>query len=439
MKRILSFLLCGLMLFSLCSCKKDDSNTDKTSSVVKYTTAGIPEYTGTQGDTIDVQLSGETTGNGSSVESVKVLPSGATVISVEKKMNTSSNSSTDSGTTDKPGDVPEEKVCHDFVLNYNTEDITILQLSDFCVIDSAQQRTNGTLNNQATQQYKKSNMKALLFDYIDKMVKDVKPDLILVTGNLVHGQFDDLGTSFKEVVNYMESLNIFWAPVFGDFEGISAQGAAWQCEQLIKAPHCLFKKTEGITGNSNYSIGIAVNGNIVRNIYMMDSNSCNNTSDLSVSTVLGLEQKQLDWLKASVENVTNTFGKKVPTFVAFNRPSSDISDTLSLVGYETDITATYEIGKDVASQNNDFGKKEDKLICGHAVGKLSETFKALGVDGVFMGRNSASNISVLYDGIRWTIGSKTGKYDTKYNINGGTKIVINSATNNFAVTNVSAE
>lgn len=434
MKKIISFLMCGLLLLGLCSCK--DDNSQDTNSDVKYSTAGIPEYTGTEGDTIKVTLAGTKTGNGSSVNGVKVLPSGATLIDIKTEPTDTSDGD---DTPDTPGEVPEDKVFHDFVLNYDTDNITILQLTDFRVIDSAQQRTNGSLANQFVQLYKKENMKSLLFDYIGKMVDDVKPDLIIITGNLVNGQFDDLGTSFKEVIKYMESLNTFWAPVFGDFEGISAQGVAWQCEQLSNAPHCLFKRSEGIVGNSNYSIGIAVDGAIKRNIYLMDSNSCSNTSDLSVSTAIGMAKNQINWLKSSIEKVTQANGKIIPSFVAFNRPSEDVTDALTAAGYETDINSTYEIGKDVSPKNNDFGTKGAKLVAGHTLGKLSSTFKELGVDGVFMGRNAASNISVLYNDIRWTIGSKTGKYDTNARINGGTKIVVNNSTMKFVVTSVSAE
>ena len=108
-------MLCGLILLCLCSCKKD--NTKDTDTDVKYSTASIPEYTGTEGDTIEVTLSGTTTGTGSSINSVTVLPSGATLIDISKKTNNSSGSSSNSGTTETPSDTPEEEVFHDFVFN----------------------------------------------------------------------------------------------------------------------------------------------------------------------------------------------------------------------------------------------------------------------------------------------------------------------------------
>ncbi len=441
MKKIISLLLSGLILLCLCSCKKENTDNKNASSTVKYSTASIPDYTGTEGDTIDVKLSAGATGNGSAIKKVSVLKSGATVIDISKKSNEKTGSGEQSNPSDINHDSEIEKVNFDYTLNFDTNDIKILQLTDFRIIDSAQKRSKSALSSQLTEKYKISNIESLLFDDVDKLVRQEKPDLILVTGNLVHGQFDDLGTSFLKVIRHMESLNVLWAPVFGDLDGISAQGVSWQCEQLTNAPHCLFKKQNSITGNSNYSIGISVNGKYVRSIYMLDSNSCANTSDPAVSTNIGIDEKQMNWLTTSINTNKGIIGNAIPSFVAFNRPSEDILDALINAEYETpdNPAEIYEIGKDKVSKNSDFGIKGANLTCGHKIGKLCDTFSSLKVDGVFMGANAGSNVSVLYNGIRWTLGSKTGKYDTTYKINGGTKITLMKENNGFIVSNLSVE
>lgn len=75
--------------------------------------------------------------------------------------------------------------------------------------------------------------------------------MIIITGDLVYGEFDDKGTCLLELIKFMESFDIPWAPVFGNHDNESQKGADWQCEQLEKAGNCLFRQRT-LTGNSNY-------------------------------------------------------------------------------------------------------------------------------------------------------------------------------------------
>ena len=48
----------------------------------------------------------------------------------------------------------------------------------------------------------------------------------------------DRDTSFEAVINYLDSLKIFWAPVFGSYDNASAQGVEWQCKKLEESSYC---------------------------------------------------------------------------------------------------------------------------------------------------------------------------------------------------------
>lgn len=436
MSKKLIVLVLSLVLF-VSACAKTNNNTNDSSKddVVTDSSSVVSEN---DGDLIEVRPAKQT-GNGATVNKVHVAKSGATVISISKKKDndnlssgtTSSGSSSSSGSQgDKD---PYSELPLDFVLDFDTENINILQLSDFMVIDSSQQRPETMMGDADTLKYAPSKKQELLFDEIKATVDKAKPDLILVTGDLVMGFYDDLGTSFEAVINYMDSLKIFWAPVFGTYDNSSAQGVEWQCNKLKESKYCLFKRGNSIGGNSNYSIGLGVNGELSRVIYMMDSNGCINSTDPAVVTTAGIKDTQLQW----VETVNNSLKEKdfkVPSFACFNLASSDILDAVVNAGYEDQSnTAVYEIGKDVTAKNQDFGVKGEPFATIFTNDKLLNTFKTVGVDGVFMGSNPLTDISVLYNDIRWTIGLKTGKY---YNASRTGGMLIKLSSNSFKVSEI---
>ena len=91
-------------------------------------------------------------------------------------------------------------------------------------------------------------------ELITKLVNDKKPDLITLSGDNAWGYI-----SYLEVIEFIDSLGIPWAPVFGNHDNESLKGVDWQCRQLEAAEYCLFKQGD-LTGNGNYSVGIVQGG-----------------------------------------------------------------------------------------------------------------------------------------------------------------------------------
>lgn len=435
MSKKLIVLVLSFVLF-VSACAKTDNNTS-VSSPNNAVTDSSDVVLEDAGDLIEVRPATQT-GNGATVNNVHVSKSGATVIGISKKdeSGNSSSESTSSGTSSsgtQGNKDPYDELPLDFVLDFDTENIKVLQLSDFMVIDSSQQRPETTMGTADTIKYDPSKKQELLFNEIKSAVDKSNPDLILITGDLVMGFYDDLGTSFEAVINYMDSLKIFWAPVFGTYDNSSAQGVEWQCSKLKESKYCLFKRSNNVEGNSNYSIGLGVKGKLSRVIYMLDSNGCVNSTDPAVITTAGIRDTQLQW----VENVNNSLkgkGVNVPSFACFNLLSSDVLDAVVNAGYEDNSnTSVYEIGKDITAKNRDFGVKGEPFTTMFTNDKLLTTFKGVGVDGVFMGSNPATDISVLYNDILWTIGLKTGTY-YKATRTGGMLIKISG--NSFSVSEI---
>ncbi len=341
----------------------------------------------------------------------------------------------------------------DFVVNVEQgRDVRILQISDTQIIDNSQIRYDDRLfggGEPATDE----NLYKNCFKYIEQAVQKTTPDLILFTGDVVYGEFDDNGTVLTKIIAYMESLDISWAPVFGNHDNESKKGATWQCQQFENAENCLFKQGD-LTGNGNYNIGIMQGEKLVKVIYMMDSNGCGNAyrygyvagypaynQGETVETSVGFGEDQLTWLDENSSLIDGIVGYEVSKFVAFHIPIAEFAEGAYEAGYQSDDNLnnaeTYTIGKTVEAKNGDFGCKGEMFKGCHYEDGLWEILKENGFDGVFVGHSHQNNVSILYDGIRLTFGLKTGTYD-RYVVGqlGGTLIEVEEGGATFSVKHI---
>ena len=149
----------------------------------------------------------------------------------------------------------------DFVVEAEEgREFRILQITDVQLGDDSKYRlSDGTDTTPVTYEELYANS----FYYIEETVKRTQPDLIIMTGDNVQGELDDDGLCLQQLVAFMESLEIPWAPIFGNHDNESAMGVSWQCRQFEEAEYCLFKRGN-VTGNSNYTIGIEQSGKLIK-------------------------------------------------------------------------------------------------------------------------------------------------------------------------------
>ncbi len=297
--------------------------------------------------------------------------------------------------------------------------LRILQLTDTQIIDASQARRADRLSVYEKNIYAKNKIDEMCFDQIRRIVGRAEPDLILLTGDIVYGEFDDDGSSLQAVVALMESFGVPWAPVYGNHDNESAMGVEWQNQQFLNAEHCLFRTRPEIIGNGNYTIGIRRNEELLRVIYMMDSNGCGYSWEENTNMKLepGFFSDQTEWLSEIASGIDLAAGRKVPSFLALHIPPKEFETALIAAGYQDERDAAfvfkYTLGaeeNDFETKNGDFGTKGEKLSIWSQNGFL-EVLKEAGIDGVFAGHCHQNNFSVLYEGIRFTFGLKTGYYD----------------------------
>ncbi len=286
----------------------------------------------------------------------------------------------------------------DFVVEVERgRDIRVLQLTDTQIIDAAQARPGREgvdVVNWAT-----DKMDDRLYDYMREIIPAYDPDLIILTGDLVYGEFDDNGTSLLDLIRVMDSFEIPWAPVFGNHDNESAKGVDWQCRQLEQSPYCLFKQGD-LTGNGNYSVGVVQGGQLVRVFYMLDSHGCLRSA--------GFADDQIQWYTDAV-NELKAFYPQTKASLAFHIQMQIWSDALAANGAVSG--GTLDLDKDDDDTTHGYMGKPLKSPWDFSY-TVWNGIKELGIiDSMFVGHEHSNNTSLVYEGIRLCYGLKTGTYD----------------------------
>ncbi len=335
-------------------------------------------------------------------------------------------------------DIPEKLkgVC-DFFVNTDGNKIEILQITDMQIIDAAQRPYLDRLRPVEVERYATENIERNCFHRIKSLVTQLKPDVIIMTGDLVYGEFDARGTSQRKLVEFMESLDIPWAPVFGNHDSESAKGVKWQCEQYENAKNCLFKDGN-CTGHGNYTVGLLNKGELVRIIYMLDSHGCDFASDEDNRIPEGIFEDQIEMIKNTAKRAEEVCGRKIPAFAAYHIPNHAFTRAAEAKGYSA--LDKYTIGVDVEAKDGDFGCKispKTSYETTYEAPNYVEDLKEANVDGVFVGHIHKINTSINYEGIQWTFGLKTGISDG-YTIGqlGGTSIRVDAGGKDFEIRHV---
>ncbi len=309
-------------------------------------------------------------------------------------------------------------------------DVKLLSdLVDFTVeVEEGREPVILQLSDPQIMEYRSTTIESKCYSYIRETVEATDPDLILVTGDLTYGRFDEAdGRVFSSYVQFMESLNTPWAPVFGNHDNELKMGVDWQCQQLEEAENCLFLQ-RSLTGNGNYSVGIVQGDSLLRTFFMLDSNGCGSPSAASLNGKNGIKSSagfgndQILWYKNAMRKITSASPDTKISMAYHIQPSAF---SLAFQKYEEFSVIMSEDGKSFrnplnldtleTAQEGDFGYlgRPMKSAWGDAQ-EQHDLWKSLNVDSVFVGHEHCNSISIVYDGIRYQYGQKSSTYD-RYN------------------------
>ena len=296
-------------------------------------------------------------------------------------------------------------------------DVVVLQLSDTQIIDSSQARSEGRLDDTSDILYAPSQTTTLCYAYIATAIRKANPDFIFIAGDVIYGEFDDNGSQLQALVDLMDGFKIPWAAVYGNHDNESMMTPTWQNEVLASSKYGMFKKGD-TDGNGNYTVGIIQGGALTRVFYMMDSNGCKNfklnASEYNVIKTQGFTQAQVDWLQARMVSLDDALGgKSVGASMVYHIPSMEFYYANQRY---LEKASTFTINDQVKGYNGDIGTYQSNLSSAFVAPAASDgtayldILKQYHVDSVFSGHYHSTNTSVLWEGIRWTMGLKTGQY-----------------------------
>jgi predicted MPP superfamily phosphohydrolase len=291
---------------------------------------------------------------------------------------------------------------------------TVLFLADPQTIDAEQKRYPERVDDKGMKVWATNQMESCCYQYIRETVAETKPDLIIIVGDCVYGEFDDNGTALQSFVEFMESLKVPYAPVFGNHEADSKMGVDWQCAQFENAKNCLFKQRT-LTGNGNYSVGIAQNGKLLRVFYLMDTNGSYGASEESranghFGNLTGFAPDQIEWYTNQIKEIKKENGN-IPVSFAFHIPMEVFKKA-----FEDYSVKEGEVAIDIAllpqSKGGAFGYLSNPHGEWDKDGTLFNALKELGTDSIFVGHLHANSCGTDYNGVRLQFVQKSSRYDS---------------------------
>jgi len=96
---------------------------------------------------------------------------------------------------------------------------TILQLTDMQVINSdTELRKISIPDADGNLPVIPEDLMEKCFIPMKKVIEEAKPDLLLITGDIVYGCFDHNGLFLKLLVDFIDSFGIEWTLVFGNHD-----------------------------------------------------------------------------------------------------------------------------------------------------------------------------------------------------------------------------
>ncbi|HBL41615.1 MAG TPA: hypothetical protein DDY98_08740 [Ruminococcaceae bacterium] len=248
---------------------------------------------------------------------------------------------------------------------------------------------------------------------IRRLVRQVKPDLITVTGDMVCGASTRL--SVDRFTALMDSFHIPWAPMFGNHDAESNCDRNFLAEHLQQSQYCLLQKGDPAMGEGNYIVNITEDDRLVESLILIDTQTNHNI------------EKQKQWMAWAAQGA---------------KELSDGQAQVSVFGHIpfAQYQAAYDEAWDEKSKKwrNEFGAsgRAFERICCHRnqdgspieFGYFDVIKKAENIPFVFCGHEHMNNFSLVYDGVRLTYTLKVGKgsgYQSGFN--GGTVITVGSS------------
>ena len=207
---------------------------------------------------------------------------------------------------------------------------------------------------------------------LSHMIKRENPDLIIVTGDQVLTKWNDIAT--QKFVDFMDSFEIPWAPVFGNHDMEGRADKAKLCDIYLAGEYCLFQYgPSGLNGAGNYIISLEKDGKAVYSLFLFDNGE-------PIGEGYGtINEKQIKWYQWAVNGIAEKEGAAVKN-MAFMHIALPEFKELDETYYE-------------------FGEKNEEPAISETDSGFFDVFKANGGTHIFAGHDHINNFYGEYKGV----------------------------------------
>lgn len=268
---------------------------------------------------------------------------------------------------------------------------------------------------------------------VASMITAEKPDLVIITGDLVYpvpyqaGTFDNM-ISAEFIATLMEKLGVYWLPVFGNHDTeIYSRYTREDISEFYgdeKWSYCLFEDNsdDGVDGYCNTVINIKNSlGIITQSLYTFDTHSYVDGDYLGIGWKYdNIHENQIEWYKSCVEKYNKqnymymlaSSNSKVGTEENLKNFSTikslafwHVPNTEYLDAWNEYVEAGYQDTENVIYHYGVVGETGKMVYSGVYEDEIFEVMQELGsTKGIFCGHDHLNNFSIEYKGIRLTYG-----------------------------------
>ena len=263
------------------------------------------------------------------------------------------------------------------------------------------------------------------------MIRVEKPDLVIVTGDIVYpvpfqaGTLDNM-KSAEIFATLMDNLGVYWLPVFGNHDTESY--SKYTREDISnfyadeKWEYCLFEDyhDDNVDGFCNFVVNVKNSmGIITQSLYTFDSHSYVDNDYLGLLWKYdNIHDNQVDWYKKNVEKYNNQnielinsgdFENKAELLEKYSVVKSlafwHVPAKEYLYAWNEFVAANYQ-NTENAKHHYGVVKEGGKLVySGVYDDNIFEAMQETGsTKGIFCGHDHVNNFSIEYKGIRLTYG-----------------------------------
>jgi len=251
---------------------------------------------------------------------------------------------------------------------------------------------------------KKDNM---AINAVYEIVNHTKPDLVIITGDLVFpvpfssGSFNNF-TPTKMVAELMEQMGVYWAFCYGNHD---TEVYSYYTREEISSyyensdfKYCLYQRgPEDVDGYGNYVINVKNSAGIItQSLFLVDSHSYSKGFWRDYDNI---HQNQVDWYESEVnrlDGINKSHGatETIKSLMFFHIPLVEYKDAYEEYRNNNNAdTANVQYVYGIA------GEPEGLVCCGVNQDEMFEKMLELkSTKGVFCGHDHLNNFSLYYNG-----------------------------------------